>query len=247
MVAYPLVSATTAAHMLYNGNDYIRREDLRGIGWAEEVRSCMNRCIRCRTSFGSSAWTCPSCGFRPETNGVLVFAPEFAGEHDGFDAVSFDLLPAAEDESFWFRSRSRLIIWAIRQGCSELSSFIEIGCGTGYVLRDVRSAFPAARLVAAEPFLAGLKVTRSRVSNAELLQVDARTLPFEAEFDAAGAFDVLEHIDEDRDVLSELNRALRPGGVLVVTVPQHRWLWGGARRLCTSQAPLQSPRAASEA
>ena len=40
-----------------------------------------------------------------------------------------------------------------------------------------------------------------------------------------GAFDVIEHIEDDVRVLSEIHRALKPGGGLVVTVPQHRWLW----------------------
>lgn len=188
----------------------------------------MKRCISCGTSFGSAGWTCPSCGFSPEANGALRFTPEAAEGHEGFDAVSFDLLPTVEDESFWFRARSRLIVWALRSACADLRSFVEIGSGTGYVLRDVRSAFPGARLVAAEPSLAGLDVTRTRVPDAELLQVDARTLPFEAEFDAAGAFDVLEHIDDDERVLAELRRTLRPGGKLLVTVPQHARLWAAA-------------------
>ena len=61
--------------------------------------------------------------------------------------------------------------------------------------------------------------------DAELLEVDARRLPFEAEFDVVGAFDVLEHIEEDERALIEMHAALRPGGGLVVTVPQHPALW----------------------
>lgn len=44
-------------------------------------------------------------------------------------------------------------------------------------------------------------------------------------FDVIGAFDVLEHIDEDEKVLANLTHAIVPGGVLLITVPQHRWLW----------------------
>ena len=40
-----------------------------------------------------------------------------------------------------------------------------------------------------------------------------------------GAFDVLEHIEEDELVLKQIQQALRPEGVLILTVPQHRWLW----------------------
>ena len=60
------------------------------------------------------------------------------------------------------------------------------------------------------------------------MQADARALPFGSEFDLVGAFDVLEHIDNDAGALSELRRVLKPGGGIIVTVPQHRWLWSPA-------------------
>ncbi len=58
-----------------------------------------------------------------------------------------------------------------------------------------------------------------------LLQVDARDIPYVEEFDVLGAFDVLEHIDEDEAVLRAMCEALRPGGGLLLTVPQHPFLW----------------------
>jgi SAM-dependent methyltransferase len=55
--------------------------------------------------------------------------------------------------------------------------------------------------------------------------MDARHIPFDSEFHVIGAFDVLEHIDDDQAVLREMHRALVRGGGIVITVPQHRWLW----------------------
>jgi hypothetical protein len=40
-----------------------------------------------------------------------------------------------------------------------------------------------------------------------------------------GAFDVIEHVAEDGEVLREMYAACRPGGGIVLTVPQHEWLW----------------------
>jgi SAM-dependent methyltransferase len=54
------------------------------------------------------------------------------------------------------------------------------------------------------------------------------SLPFDAEFDVAGAFDVLEHIEDDGAAMVSIRRALKPGGIFVVTVPQHPWLWSNA-------------------
>jgi SAM-dependent methyltransferase len=143
----------------------------------------------------------------------------------GFDEGSFEHLPLAEESSFWFRSRNRLIVWALRRYFPDAQSMLEVGCGTGFVLAGVRDAFPHMRLVGGELFQAGLEVAARRVPDAELLELDARSLPFEAEFDVVAAFDVLEHIEEDGKALLEMHAALRPGGGLVVTVPQHPALW----------------------
>jgi SAM-dependent methyltransferase len=49
--------------------------------------------------------------------------------------------------------------------------------------------------------------------------------PSLGEFDVVGTFDVLEHLSDDRRILSELNRMLKPGGALILTVPAHMSLW----------------------
>jgi SAM-dependent methyltransferase len=71
-------------------------------------------------------------------------------------------------------------------------------------------------------------VARRRLKGVPLAQMDARSLSIEGAFDVVGAFDVLEHIDRDEEALQAMFTALRPGGGLVVTVPQHRWLWSDA-------------------
>ena len=101
---------------------------------------------------------------------------------------------------------------------------LEIGCGTGFVL----SALHAQRrfqLVGAEQHIAGLRFARERLPEVEFVQLDARRLPYRCEFDAIGAFDVIEHIDEDEEVMASAHAALRPRGLFVLTVPQHAWLW----------------------
>ena len=55
--------------------------------------------------------------------------------------------------------------------------------------------------------------------------MDARFIPYESVLDVIGAFDVLEHIQEDEMVLQQIFKSLKLGGVAVITVPQHKWLW----------------------
>lgn len=147
---------------------------------------------------------------------------------EGFDTRSFDLLPQAEAGSFWFRSRNRLITWAVRRYFHEAQSFLEVGCGTGFVLQGLHEALPDLQLAGAELYAEGLQVARQRVPDARLLQLDARHLPFEAEFDVVGSFDVLEHIEEDEVALASIFRAVKPGGGVLITVPQHPRMWSAA-------------------
>lgn len=105
---------------------------------------------------------------------------------------------------------------------------LEVGCGTGYVLSGVAEAFPQARLVGSEIFVAGLHHAASRLPNATLVQMDARRIPYVDEFDVAMALDVIEHIEEDEQVLGQLFQAVKPGGGILISVPQHEWLWSQA-------------------
>ena len=45
------------------------------------------------------------------------------------------------------------------------------------------------------------------------------------ELDLIVAFDVIEHIENDVAAISNINRMLHKGGGLIVTVPQHMFLW----------------------
>ena len=118
-----------------------------------------------------------------------------------------------------------MILWALSRYYPLAESFLEIGCGTGFVLSAVGDQYPSMQLSGTDIFPAGLLFARNRIRRAELIQMDARSMPFREEFDIIGAFDVIEHIKEDEQVLSQIHRALRPGGVVLLTVPQHPRMW----------------------
>lgn len=143
----------------------------------------------------------------------------------GFRAHYFEELAELEAGNFWFRVRNKFILWALLKYSPKLKSFHEIGCGTGFVLSAIAECFPEAGMSGSEYFEEGLIFAKRRVPRAKFARVDARSLPYKSELDAIGAFDVLEHIEEDEIVLREMHKALKAGGFLYITVPQHRWLW----------------------
>jgi SAM-dependent methyltransferase len=168
----------------------------------------------------------------------------------GYDAALYEVIAEAEPRSFWFRARNRLIVSTLRRHFPSAQSLLEVGCGTGFVLSALREAFPELRLVGVELFAEGLEVARRRLPDVELVQVDAARMPYEEEFDVVGAFDVLEHVEDDVAALQAIRKAMRPAGGAVLLVPQHPRLWsrmdnlaGHARRY-TRRELLRKVRAA---
>lgn len=186
----------------------------------------MKKCLACNAIFPSRDILCQTCGFCCAIKDDFpAYAPSLAQEGVGFKSSYFSELAKLEANNFWFRARNRLIIWALGHYCQKPQSFLEIGCGTGYVLSAIANAYPDTIMHGSELFTKGLMFASERLPLANLMQMDARHIPFMEEFDSIGAFDVLEHITEDQEVLQQIHQALKPRGILILTVPQHMWLW----------------------
>lgn len=100
------------------------------------------------------------------------------------------------------------------------SIVVDLGCSSGYLLEDLRGEHPGAVLVGIDLVGAGLRRAHAHVPEARLVQADARSLPLgESSVDAAVSANLLEHVPDDRRVLTELCRVLRPGAPAVVVVP----------------------------
>jgi len=157
--------------------------------------------------------------------GILAWAPEMAAAGGGFKAEYFATLVRLEEGNFWFRARNALVGWALRKYFGEPSSLLEVGCGTGFVLSGIAQVSASTQLTGSEIFIDGLSFAAERVRRAQFVQMDARRIPYVEEFDVVASFDVIEHIEEDELVLRNFWQALKPGGGVLLTVPQHPWLW----------------------
>lgn len=105
-----------------------------------------------------------------------------------------------------------------------VSSILDIGCGTGSFGRHC----PPGIDVHGVDHDRGALATASQFETVAAIDIDADELPFaDGSFDAVLLKDILEHLRDPSRLLQEVNRVLRPGGVLlasvVVAIPARVW------------------------
>lgn len=102
---------------------------------------------------------------------------------------------------------------------------LEIGCGTGHNL-DMLNRFGTVDALELDDDARALAAKRlgRAVLPARLPELPA--LPA-APYDLIALLDVLEHVDDDRGALRTIAGQLAPDGTLLLTVPQHQWMWTG--------------------
>ena len=102
---------------------------------------------------------------------------------------------------------------------SAASWVLDVGCGTGELLRRVRANVPDAVLAGLDPVPEMLDVAREKLSGRDDLRVGyADRLPWNAgTFDVVVSCNMFHYISEPLTALREMARVLRPTGALVLT------------------------------
>lgn len=134
-----------------------------------------------------------------------------------------------EDRHWWFRARREIVLDRLRLlQRQDGIDFLDVGCGTGGTLSFLAPAMPYARFRGIEPDPGARDHCAKR--GLDVIEGTAVPLPVATgSQDAVTALDVIEHLDDDIEAVREIARALRPGGIALVTVPAYMWMWGAAR------------------
>jgi SAM-dependent methyltransferase len=173
--------------------------------------------------------------FRHSTNDVLVPTVPVLHREEEYDSVGFDILRDIQQRHFWYKGRHRFLLHAVRRAVRSFSrerrnslSALDLGGGCGGWLAYLLDREPHlfSQVALADSSLRALEYARGVVApNVKRYQIDVRRLPWTAQWDVVFLLDVLEHIPQDRDVLMQIHKALRPGGYLFVTTPAFNAFW----------------------
>jgi 2-polyprenyl-3-methyl-5-hydroxy-6-metoxy-1,4-benzoquinol methylase len=98
----------------------------------------------------------------------------------------------------------------------------DLGCGCGMMLYQLKDEYEVTGLDGSEQAVAFSAQRGIRVHKG-FLPSDV-PLP-RGQFDAVLMLDVLEHLEHDVESARVAAELLRPGGILICTVPAYQWLW----------------------
>jgi SAM-dependent methyltransferase len=125
-------------------------------------------------------------------------------------------IPDLDIENYWFR-RHQVVYQRLAPRCAG-REVLEAGCGEGYGADLIAGI--ARRVVAVDYDEAAVVHVRSRYARVQVMQANLAQLPLpDASVDVVVNFQVIEHLWDQAQFVSECARVLRPSGLLMVSTP----------------------------
>jgi 2-polyprenyl-3-methyl-5-hydroxy-6-metoxy-1,4-benzoquinol methylase len=134
-------------------------------------------------------------------------------------------MSALEQEHWWFVGRRAVVFSLLRRFASH-GALLDVGVGTG--LNAALFAKAGYSVTGIEPSADAISFAKQKAPSVHIIETTfpSSDIPSDT-YDVVVMLDVLEHLDDDRAGLAEVRRVLKPGGVLLVTVPAFAFLWSG--------------------
>ena len=101
---------------------------------------------------------------------------------------------------------------------SDYADIIEVGCGNGRFLKELIKAYPTAAVTGLDASPYGIDDCKEEIKGdficADILRYEPRR-----QYDAVMCFNTIEHFQNKHIIIHKLKELLRPGGFLILTVP----------------------------
>jgi len=165
-----------------------------------------------------------------------IFIPHRRPVHrdEEYDEAGFDLLIRMQREHFWYRGRHQLLLNVLKKEIgSKLDQAKNLraidmggGCGGWLEYLHAHDAGMFQKLALGDSSIRALTMAEPVVGTfAERYQVDLLDLTWNEEWDVVFLLDVLEHIPDHVEVLRQIRKTMKPGGLLFVTTPALKFFW----------------------
>jgi SAM-dependent methyltransferase len=158
----------------------------------------------------------------PNLNSRGLFTPSEVDENSiSFPSESYDSLEVNNEASgYWALERANAIAKILSD--ASVSTLWEIGAGNGNAAIPLRNQ--GFNVIPIEPLKSGASTLAK--NGFQTFHATLEDLKFPSNsIDAIGAFDVLEHLENPDELLTEIHRVLKPGGVFICSVPAYQWLF----------------------
>lgn len=124
---------------------------------------------------------------------------------------------------WWWEGRRELVKLLLKK--KRPLKILDIGCGTGETLNFLKTLYPKAKLYGIDTSVTAINFSKKR-GHKNIFKASAAKLPFKNEFfDVVLFLDVLEHIKDDRSVVTEATRVLKNKGAIIITSPGLSFIW----------------------
>lgn len=146
------------------------------------------------------------------SNGIWVSskAEEISYTHEGHK-----LIAPNEKNSFWFQYRLRILETIVKK--YPISSILDVGGGNGQITKFFQEK--GVNSILLEPLSDGVQIAHSN-GVSHIIQGTLKSAAINANtIDNIGLFDVLEHVENDSELLANIYNCLKPKGLLIITVP----------------------------
>ncbi len=141
------------------------------------------------------------------------------------ERVVYQQMAELDERHWWYRARREIIADLIRREARPPAdaAILELGCGTGHNLAMLGGFGHVDGLELDDEARAMSEVRLGRkVMSSPLPELEEVS---DGHYDLIGAFDVIEHIDDDAAALASIATKLKAGGTFIMTVPAHQWMW----------------------